>query len=192
MANPFMTMEAANLFAGAEPSDVTPSNHLTLAEVKLPSFDEQYADHRAGGAPVAVEVDTVFARLECTFSLAGWTPQVATLIASWLPVQNQFYVYGVIRDRASGVALEAAAEMHGRLGRADPQNWRRGDLGHWAYAIRGLTYYKLVCGDSEMYEWDFMNNTFRVGGEDRNADLNVILKTGQVGIGVPLPQPAPV
>jgi P2 family phage contractile tail tube protein len=186
--NRLITLEAANLFCGSVPADITPSNHLTLAEIKLPAWDEQYVDHRAGGAPVAIEVDTIFARPECTFTLAGWSDQVAALIASWSEQENWFYAYCVLRDRMDGQAIEGVATMKGRLGRADPQNWRKGDLHHWAYSIRGMVYYQLKTDGEILYDWDFFNNTLVIGGEDRNADVNEILRTGATTTTVAPPQ----
>src|ERR1700733_12698425 len=100
---PLLTMEAANIFCGVQaPSDPTQSNHLRLTDVKLPGMDEQYVDHRAAGAPVAIEIDTVFARLECTFTLAGWSTDVAALVAQWGSTNNQFWIFGALRDRVTG------------------------------------------------------------------------------------------
>lgn len=78
MANTVYVMESANLFAGDH--DPAASNHLALQEVKLPELAENFVDHAAGGAAIAIEVDTHIARLEVTFNLAGWTPHVMTLI----------------------------------------------------------------------------------------------------------------
>ena len=83
MSNPVWTLEDANMFCGVGPTDNTAANHLVLTEVKLPGLDMQYVDHRAGGAPVAIEVSTVIARLECTFVCVGMTPQIMGLIGSW-------------------------------------------------------------------------------------------------------------
>lgn len=177
MANDLLTWEAANLYAGAAPGDEANPNHLRITEIKLPGMDEQYVDHRPGGAPVAIEIDTGIARLECTFVLMGWSPQVAELIRSWVPVDNKFHAYGVVRNRQTGEASQAIAIMWGRLGRADPQNWRRGDPGHWNYAIRGITHYELkLVGQDEgvdlIYKWDFFDNTLIVGNSP-NADRNI-------------------
>lgn len=187
MANLIYTMEAANLFCGSAPSQdgVNASNHLTLTELQLPGMDEQYVDHRAGGAPVAIEIDTVIARLEASFMLIGWTPQVQTLVKSWVQQDNSFFAYGVIRDRSTGAALQAAAQIFGRLGRSMPQNWRRGDVQHWNYTIRGITKYQLTLIDptnggatTNIYNFDFFANTLQIGDQDVNADLNTILQTG--------------
>jgi phage tail tube protein FII len=153
--NQILTMEYANLFAGAAPDNDTASNHLTISEVKLPSMDVQYVDHRPGGAPVAIEIDTIMARLESTFVLVGITPQVMELLYSWEPSQDLFFVYGSMRHQIDGLSIQAAAVIRGQLGRVDPQNFRKGDLMHTNYAIRGVTHYELKIGEDLVYFWDF-------------------------------------
>lgn len=180
MTIPIQTMEAANLFCGKEAQDVSVSNHLTLTEIKLPALDEVYVDHRAGGAPVAIEIDTVINKFESTFILLGWTPSVAQLAASWSRDQNHFYMYGVIRDRQSGDILQAIGHMIGRLGKTDPQNWRRGDVMHWNYAIKGIVHYELSIAGQQMYYWDFFTNDLRIGGIPRNDLINQALGTPAV------------
>lgn len=177
---PLLTMEAANIFCGVQaPDNINNSNHLRLTDVKLPGMDEQYVDHRAAGAPVAIEIDTVFARLECTFTLAGWTEQVEELVASWGIDVNQYWIFGALRDRVTGDVYQATAAIYGRLGRADPQLWRRGDIAHWAYAIRGITKYKLSVGnDAPIYDWDYYASRFFVGGNDRIAQINAAIGIG--------------
>ena len=98
----------------------------------------------------------------------------------WIDNENWFFAYCVLRDRQSGEAFEGVATMKGRLGRADPQNWRRGDLQHWAYSIRGIVYYQLKTDNDLLYEWNFFENLFIVGGVDRNERVNEILRTGMV------------
>jgi P2 family phage contractile tail tube protein len=176
MSNSVWTMEEANIFCGSGPLDGTnSSNHLTLTEVKLPGLDQQYVDHRAGGAPVTVEISTIMARLECTFMLVGVTPQVMELLRSWLPSQNWFTIYGVIRDQITGELAQAAAAVQGQLARVDPQNWRRGDVMHTAYSIRGIRHYELQIASEQIYLWDFAENTFVVNGNDQNKAINSML-----------------
>ena len=186
LTTPLLTMEAANIFCGVtQPDNPSNSNHLRLTDVKLPGFDEQYVDHRATGAPVAIEINTVFARLECTFTLAGWTSDVSFLTDSWGIDLNQFWIYGALRDRVDGQVYKATASIFGRLGRADPQLWRRGDVMHWAYAIRGITSYQLTIegDDAPLYDWDYYNNTWQVNGDSRIADINAALMIPTPAIG---------
>lgn len=178
MANTPWTMEAANLYCGSDANAANASNHLVLTELKLPGLDVQYVDHRAGGAPVAVEIDTVIARLEATFSLVGVTPQVMGMLGSWSAQKNIFNAYGVIRDQITGGAAQAASQIWGQLSKVDPTNWRRGDVMHVGYAIRGITHYELNIAGEPIFFWDFASNTRIVGGIDQNATINTMLQIG--------------
>lgn len=174
-ANTLYTLEAANMFLGKEATDQSNALHLKLTEVKLPSIEEQYADHRGLGAPVGIEIDTVINRLECAFAIVGIDPQIATLPLSWFEDHQWFFFYGVVRDRLTGDAIQARAQMRGRLGRVDPQNWRRGDVMHTNGQIRAITYYQFEIGGARMYLWDFYNNVFYIGDDNRMAVTNDLL-----------------
>jgi phage tail tube protein FII len=175
MAETILTLDQANMFCGRQPSDVNNGLYLELTEVKLPALNEQYVDHRAGGVPIAIEIDTIFSKLESTFQLIGWNPNVATLVASFMAEQNVFWIYGLLRDRLTAEAMRVTAKMRGRLGLADPQNWNRSGTQHWNYAIKGIISYDLVVGNSPIYSWDFFANRFVVGQWDRNASINELL-----------------
>ena len=160
-------MDEANMYCGADPNDENASLHLKLTEVKIPGIDEQYVDHRAGGAPAAIEIDTIIARFECTFQIVGLDPQVYSLIRPTQDNQTNFFIYGLIRDYQSGGYVEAAAQMRGRLGRVDPQLYRRNDTLHTNFAIRGITAYKFsLANQPPIWDWDFFNNTFTVRSQE--------------------------
>lgn len=169
-----LTMEAANLFCGDH--DKATSNHLSLLDLKLASLEENLVDWNPGGSPVASEVETGINKLEMTFNLAGWTPEVMKLIGTSQRERQVFTAYGVIRDRRSGSTLEAMAVAQGRLARVNPTNFRRGDLHQHEYTIRGIVHYELYMGEDEIYFWDMFTNELRVGGVDINFETNRILK----------------
>jgi phage tail tube protein FII len=175
MPNPVMIMDYANLFAGSAPDDETYSNHLVLTEVKMPAFDVQYSDHRAAGAPIYIEISTGIARLECTFVCVGIVPQIMELIDSWIPTERNFFVYGNVRDQHSGDAVQAAAAFVGQIGRADPQNYRKGDVMHINFSIRNITHYEFGMAGGLSYYWDFFTNTRIIGGDNQNAEINTNL-----------------
>jgi P2 family phage contractile tail tube protein len=170
-------MESANLFCGDD--DPTSSNHLVLQEIKLPGLEENYADHAPTGAPIAIEIDTHMIRLEATFNLAGWQTQVMTLIGESNKQRQKFTIYGLIRDRRTGEALESIALLEGRLGRVNPTNFRKGDLQSHEFSIRGITHYELTIEDEEIYAWDFFTSTRRIGGVDIDEDMRQILRISQ-------------
>jgi uncharacterized protein len=166
-------MEAANLFAGSDPPNA--SNHLALTELKLPAIEEAFSDHIAGGAPVAIRIDTHVNALDATFNLLGWNVQVMALMRSWVQTNQHFTARGLIRDRMTGKAEAAEAVMWGRLGRMNPQAYSRNNLQQHEHAINAITHYELKLGDNEIYYWDFFTNEFRVMGVDRNRETNEIL-----------------
>jgi P2 family phage contractile tail tube protein len=152
-----LTLEAANLFCGSSGT----SNHLRLLDVRLADLEEEYLDHRAGGAPVGIEIDVQINKLLCEFTLAGWTPEVASMISAWITDMNQFWIFGALRQRntINGDVLKATAKIYGRLGKADPTNWQRGSVHHWSYAIRGIIQYRLDVDGTVIFDWDFFQNT---------------------------------
>lgn len=172
MPNAVLVMDYANMFCGSDVTDDSASNHLILTEVKLPSMEVQYSDHRAGGAPIYIEIATGIARLECTFVLVGITPQVKKLVDSWIPSQRNFFVYGNVRDQHTGQAIQAAAAFTGQLGRADIQNFRKGDVMHTNYSIRLISHYEFGMAGNLVYYWDFFTNTRFEGGLNKNQEIN--------------------
>jgi phage tail tube protein FII len=169
-----LTMEAANLFCGDH--DRATSNHLALLDLKLASLEENLVDWNPGGSPVASEVETGINKLEMTFNLAGWTPEVMKLIGTSQRERQVFTAYGVIRDRRAGSTLEAMAVAQGRLARVNPTSFKRGDLQQHEYTIRGIVHYELYLGEDEIYYWDMFTNELRIGGVDVNFETNRILR----------------
>lgn len=174
MANTIYVMEAVNLFVGDDRPD--DSNHLTIQELKLPGLEENFTDHLPGGAVIGIEVDTHIQRLEATFNLAGWNPEVMTKIGRAEGNQQTFTAYGAIRDRRNGELIESIAVMQGRLGRVNPTAFRKGDLQSHEYSIRGIVHYELKMGERPIYYWDFFENARVIGTEDLNSKLNRILR----------------
>lgn len=155
IGNNFLTMEAANIFCGSSGD----SNHLRLTSVHLPSIEEVYIDHRPGGAPIAIEIDVMINKLQCDFRLIGWNPNVDKLVSAWAASSNYFSVFGALRDRNTGQVHQAVAMMYGRLGQARPEAWQRGRAFTSDYSIRGIIKYTLTVANTQVFNWDFFNNT---------------------------------
>ena len=161
-----LTMEAANMFCGND----TTSQHLRLMNIRLPSLQEQYVDHRPGGAPVAIEVDVIVQRLQCDFTLVGWTQSIMELIYAWSSGQQRFYIHGALRDHNTSRVLHGSAEIFGRLGRVEQASWQRGGLDHCDYSIHAIYHYKLTLGGltdpnpEVIYNWNFFQNELSIAG----------------------------
>lgn len=166
-------MEAANLFCGDH--DPTASKHLTLDELQLPNLQENYADYHPGGAKVGIEVAVGVQKLEPTFKLAGWDPDLLGQFGLGAKARKVFTAYGVIRNKRDGTAIQAKAVIEGRLGKVEAEAFKQGEaMGH-DYSINEVMHYELWFGDDEKIYWDFFANEWRVDGVDEYAEEKRIL-----------------
>ena len=176
MAANFLVMEAANLFCGDH--DPTASKHLTLEELQLPALQEIFQDHHPGGSLFQIEVSLGIQKLEPTFKLSGWDPDLLVQFGLGAKVTRVFTAYGVIRNKRTGEALQAMAVMHGRLGKVEAGAFSRGELQSHDYAINGVMHYELHFGGKEKLYFDFFESEWRVDGNDANADERRLLNIG--------------
>ena len=167
-------MEAANLFCSDE--NPTASKHLTLTELQLPNLQEITQDHHPGGSRVQIEVALGIQKLEASFKLAGWDPDLLTQFGLGATARKKFTAYGSVRDKRNGVAIEAKAVLEGRLGTANPEAFQRGELQGFDYAINEILHYELYFEGAEKYYWDFFTTDWRVNGTSQNSDERSILR----------------
>lgn len=167
-------MTAANLFVGDH--DPTKSKHLTLSELKLPDLQEIFADHHGGGSLAAVEFAVGMEKLEPTFNLAGFDPDLLTEFGLSTRYRNVFTAYGVITDQRSGREIEAKAIIEARLGRVAPDAFQKGEMQGHEYAMNSVVRYELWFDGREKIAWDYFTNLWRVDGVDQNANVNRILR----------------
>lgn len=174
MSATIYVMTAVNLFCGDH--DLSNSKHLTLSELKLPDLQGIYADHHAGGAIAAIEVELGVQKLESTFKLNGIDPSLMTQFGLGSKSKNVFTAYGVVVDKRTGRNIESKAIIEARLGRVAPDAFTRGELMGHEYALNEITHYELWFDGSEKIAWDFFENLWRVDGVDQNADANSIMR----------------
>lgn len=172
-------MTAANLFCGDHDPDA--SKHLTLTDLQLPSLSEVYADHHPGGSPVAVEVALGINKLEPTFKLAGWDPDVLSQFGLGGKKRMVYTAYGVITDKRDGREFEGKAVWEARLGSISPDNWQKGEMQSHEYALREVMHYELYFDGAEKYFWDFFTNEWRVDATPQNQTANSILRIPGAG-----------
>lgn len=171
--------QASNLFVGDH--DPSASNHLVLEEIKLPSLEENMQDHHPGGAPVGVEFGVGIKKLEPTFKTKGYQPHIITQFGLGTPVRRTFTVYSAYQDKKSGRFIECKAIIEGRLGKAEGDAGKRGELVGHEYAINEVMHYEVFFDGAEHFYWDFFTNTWRVAGTSQNADINRILRIPGAG-----------
>jgi phage tail tube protein FII len=178
-ASNIYTMESANMICGNSGNKTAPgiTTHLVLQELKLPGLEESYVDHNAAGASVGIEINTHINKLEATFNLAGWDPDVMVYFGREEFRYHQFTAYGLIRDRRLGSALGAYAKFQGRLGRVNPTAFSKGNLMAHEYSIKSIVHYELWMQEKsgtqmrEIYFWDFFTSERRVDKVDQNKEM---------------------
>ncbi|WP_262027562.1 phage major tail tube protein [Microvirga sp. Mcv34] len=170
-------MEAANLFCGDH--DPSKSLHLQLQDLRLPTLEEIYADHAPGGGIVDVEVAVGVSRLEAGFKLAGWNEDTISGFGIATQQRNIFTAYGAIRNKRTGALLEGRAVFQARIGRIEPDAFRRGELMGHDHSLREIYHYELHMGGKELFRWDFFENSRYQNGVNLNADINSILRIPQ-------------
>lgn len=174
MSGTIYVMEAANMFCGDH--DPSASKHLTLDELTLPVLQEMFQDHHAGGSRVQIEVAVGIQKLEPSFKLAGWDPEVLTQFGLGARARRLYTAYGVIRDKRSGEAIEAKAVIEGRLGKVEADAFQRGEMMSHDYAINEVVHYEVHFGGHEKFYWDFFSQDLRIDGQSENADERSILR----------------
>jgi uncharacterized protein len=170
-------MSAVNLFCDA--TDPTKSKHLTIQELKLPALQADYQSHKAGGALVEIEIEVGVQKLESTFKLAGWDPDLLTQFGLGSRIKHTYTAYGLIIDRRTGREIEAKAILEARLGKVEGDSFKRGDLQTHDYMLNEITHYELFFDGAEKVYWDFWTNSWRIDGKSENASANSILRIAQ-------------
>lgn len=165
----FYTLKSVNLFCGDH--DPEKSKHLTLVELKLPDLQEMYADHHPGGSNMATEVAVGFEKLEPTFKLNGFDPDLLAQFGLGSGGHRKvFTAYGNLVDQRTGREIQSKAILEGRLGRVAPDAFQKGELQGHEYAINGVTHYEMFWDGTEKIAWDLFTSLWRVDGIDQNAD----------------------
>ncbi|OCC05103.1 phage tail protein [Labrys sp. WJW] len=174
MSNSLYFMEAANLYCGD--TDPTKSKHLTIEDVTFSDLQAQYADHHPGGSYVGVEFEVGVNKLNFSFKLKGWDPDLLKQFGLGTRLKNTYTAYGVIRDKRTGRAIEVKVIAEARLGKATADQFTRGQGLGFSYALNEITHYEIHFDGAEIFYWDFWTNTLRTGEEDQNTDVNRILR----------------
>lgn len=172
----FKIQTGANLFCGDH--DPGASLHLELDEISLPTLQEKYADWHPGGSVGGTEVPVGIEKLEATFKLGGSNDAVMAQFGLGSRMTHTYTAYGALRDQITGAMSQSRAVIRGRLGKVEPNAFKRGEMHGHDYTINGIIHYELYMGGREIYWWDFVSGEWRVNGESQNGDELRLLNIG--------------
>lgn len=172
--------EAVNIFVGDSDSDN--SKHLKISDVTLPVLEEKTFEHHAGGSIGALEIGGLgINALTLGFKLVGVDPQSMKQFGLGGSGQLAYTVYGAVRDKQTGKAIEMKATAWGRMVKIDSGALKRGDATEQTHEIKEIVRYSLYWNKSELYYYDYFASTWRVNGTDEYSDVNNILRVSGGG-----------
>lgn len=175
MASTIYIRELMNIFAGDTGEDR--SKHLTLESLKLPGLEEATAEHKPGGGIGSIEIGSLGLKaLTVSFKLKGSDPQTMSLFGINGRVAMPYTIYGVVRDKQTGAAIELKAVVYGRLTKLEPSEFKRGDLDDQDHEIKEISHYEVYWDKKEKFFYDFYSSTWRVDGTDQFATEKAILR----------------
>lgn len=167
-------LNAANLFCGDH--DAKNSKHLTIQELKLPALQAIYVDHHPGGSFFQTEIEVGAQKLEPTFKLVGFDPELLVQFGVGSKLKRIYTAYGQVIDRRTGQSIELKAVMEGRLGKIEGDAFQRGEVMSHEYAINEIMHYEVHFNGQEKIYWDLFSSIWRVDGVDEGGAQNSILR----------------
>ena len=137
-----------------------------IETLTLPTITLKMEEFRGGGMDAPVEHDMGMEKLEGTFQLQEYNPDIMALLGQ---ANVQLTARGAIR-RDGEDAAAVVVNMTGMLKQKEPGDWRAGEssMPTFSYTLR---YYKLTVDGREIYEIDKVNMVRRVNGVDQLATI---------------------
>jgi len=143
-----------------------------IQTLTLPTLTTKMEEFRGGGMDAPVEIDMGMEKLEGTFELAEYNPDMIALYG--LASQNtQMTARGAMR-RDGEDAVPVVVNMTGVVKQLEKGDWVAGDAtsGTFTYSLR---YYKLTIGGRELVEIDKVNMIRKINGVDQLATIRTAI-----------------
>jgi P2 family phage contractile tail tube protein len=143
-----------------------------IQTLTLPTLTTKMEEFRGGGMDAPVEIDMGMEKLEGTFELAEYNPDIIALYGLASP-NTQMTARGAMR-RDGEDAVPVVVNMTGVVKQLEKGDWVAGDptSGTFTYSLR---YYKLTIGGRELVEIDKVNMIRRINGQDQLATIRTAI-----------------
>jgi uncharacterized protein len=141
------------------------------SEITLPVPTEKMEEMRNAGMIMPIDVPMGYEKLEASFKMTGFDPQVITLFGLEVGMEREFMVTGALAHE-DGTVINATAYIRGRLMKNDHGTWKPGEAGENDYSIT-LRYYRLEVEGRTLIEIDPFSVS--IGGVNRTAAIRAAL-----------------
>lgn len=144
----------------------------TVQTLTLPTLTTKMEEFRGGGMDAPVELDMGMEKLEGTFELAEYNPDIIALFGL-ASAETRLTARGAMR-RDGENAVAAVVNMTGSIKELDPGDWTAGDMatGTFGYSLR---YFKLTVDGRDLVEIDKVNMIRRINGVDQLESIRTVI-----------------
>lgn len=138
----------------------------------LPTLTTKMEEFRGGGMDAPIEHDMGMEKLEGSFSLSEYNPDIISLYGL-AAADTQITARGAIR-RDGEDAVPVVVNMTGQVKELETGDWKAGDMSTATFAF-SLRYYKLTIGGRVVVEIDKVNMIRRIDGVDQLSSIRTAL-----------------
>jgi len=135
------------------------------SEITLPVPEAKVEELRNAGMVMPIETVLGYEKLESSFKMTAFDPQVLKLFGLAPGVTKEFMVTGALVDE-DGTTHSAVAYIRGFLRKTDPGGWKPGDMAETDFEV-SIRYYKLEIDGNQIIEMDPFEVS--IGGESQTG-----------------------
>jgi P2 family phage contractile tail tube protein len=140
----------------------------TIETLTLPNLTTKMEEFRGGGMDAPIEHDMGMEKLEGSFILAEYNPDILALYGLAV-ADKQLTARGAMR-RDGEAAIPIVVNMTGVIKQVEKGDWKAGDMSKPTFSF-ALRYYKLTIGGRELVEIDKVNMIRKIDGVDQLATI---------------------
>lgn len=142
-----------------------------IGDVTLPVPQAKVEEMRNAGMVMPIEVMLGYEKLEASFKMPGFDPQVLKLFGLAPGVETPLMITGAAVDE-DGTTHSAVANVRGFTKQADPGNWKPGEMAENDYQF-SVRHYKLEIDGNPIFEMDAFD--VKIGGVSQYAGIRKAL-----------------
>ena len=138
-------------------------------ELTLPKLTLKTEEIKAAGMDVPLEIDMGMEKIEASFDLHGYSPDVLKL---WGLTDGKApkLLFKAAQQEMNGKVVPIVVDMQGMVKEVDMGAWKPGERAKTKFTVN-LKYYKLSVGDKIIYEIDVLNMIRNINGKDQLKEI---------------------
>ncbi len=141
----------------------------SVSTLTLPKLTTKMEEYRGGGMDIPAEIDLGMEKLEASFELFEYDPNILALYGLADGAATQLTARGALR-RDGETAVAMIVNMTGVIKEHDPGDWKSGDQTSSKFST-ALRYLKVTVGGQIIHEIDVVNMIRRINGVDQMESI---------------------